>query len=99
LLLEAGRTVLRKKEIKGHPDVRKGLEAPSPENATADVLLSHPPYFSSAKLICYQRQRNSSPPTQSTVRVALVSYRLPVLIARPRPNADLRKLLKKKGEF
>jgi hypothetical protein len=42
---------LKKKEIKGHPDARKGLEAPSPENATTDVLLSHPPYFSPAKLI------------------------------------------------
>jgi hypothetical protein len=41
-----------KKEIKGHPDARKGLEAPFPENATADVLLSHPPYFSSGKAHC-----------------------------------------------
>ena len=96
--MEAGRRVLRKKEIKEHPDVRKGLEAPFPENATADVLLSHPPYFSSAKLICYQRQRHSSP-TDPQCASLLVSYRLPVLIARLRPNADSRKPMKTKVKF
>ncbi|HSK45467.1 MAG TPA: hypothetical protein VLA83_16430, partial [Candidatus Binatia bacterium] len=68
-----------------------------PENATADVLLSHPPYFSSAKLIRYQRQRQLSPTDPGTARIALVSYRLPILIARPRPNATARKLMKING--
>jgi hypothetical protein len=98
LLLEADRRGIQKKEIKGHPGVRKGLEAPSPENATADILLSHPPYFSSAKLICYQRLRHSSPPTPQCASL-LVSYRLPILIAKPRPNQDKRKLMKQKEDL
>src|SRR5262249_55982950 len=41
-LWESGHRELRKKEIKGHPCASTGLEAPSPERATPDVLLSPP---------------------------------------------------------
>jgi hypothetical protein len=57
-LLELDHTAEKKKEIKEHAGVRKGLEAPLPENATADVLLSLPQYFSCVtSSFCYQRQR------------------------------------------
>jgi hypothetical protein len=86
--LERDHKELRKKEIKGHPGERKGLEAPSPENATADVLLSQ----SSLLLLVQssfanQRQRYFSPFTDPiTVRIALISFRLSIHIARLRPN-------------
>jgi hypothetical protein len=82
---------LKKKEIKGHPDARKGLEAPSPENAITDVLLSHPPYFSPAKAhFCYQRQRYPSI-TDPISRCAslILAARLLVLIANPGPKLNL----------
>jgi hypothetical protein len=55
-LWEPDHKVEKKKEIKGHAGVRKGLEAPFPENATADVPLSLPQCFSSmTSSFCYQR--------------------------------------------
>jgi hypothetical protein len=53
-----------------------------------------------AKLICLTSvSALLTYPTPITLRVALVSIRLPILIARPRPNANARKLMKQKGEI
>jgi hypothetical protein len=50
--------------------------------------------FSSAKLIATSVSATLHLPTQAQCASLLVSYRLPFLIARPRPNADVRKLMK-----
>jgi hypothetical protein len=81
---------LKKKEIKGHPDARKGLEAPSPENATTDVLLSHPPYFSPAKLIFATSVSATPQITDPISRCAslILAARLLVLKASPGPKPN-----------
>jgi hypothetical protein len=79
---------LRKKEIKGHPSERKGLEAPSPENATDDVLLSQSSLLllvqSSFLLPASALLLTFTDPI--TVRFALISFRLSIHIAMPGPN-------------
>jgi hypothetical protein len=88
-LWESDHTTGKKKEIKEHAGVRKGLEAPSPENATASVLLSLPQCFSSTtSSFCYQRSRYPSPqrPLVLCGAFAYIASRLPIYIASTWPN-------------
>jgi hypothetical protein len=75
------------------------LEAPLPENATADVLLSLPQYFSSvqAHFATSVSANLTSTTPHFVLRLAYIASRLPILKASPAPNGDTPQTIENKG--